>query len=132
MVTVGTIDPYEFCGTPLGQAADDTLRFLAENSLEVSGKTRTALDTLVASWRGSAARNDTVRCRICGDDIRWRVTPAGKRMPLDAMPWPGPARGTFVVVNDHECRPADPVGDVGQIVYMTHWAGCRSSKGGAG
>lgn len=65
------------------------------------------------------------RCGGCGEPIRWRYTPAGKRMPLDHQPHQGPVQqGTYIIETVARCRPADPLFDQGKTIHMNHWATC--------
>lgn len=109
---------------PRGMACFHALRLIAENSLEVEQEVRDRLDREVAEWRGDGVYMDITQCRSCQADIRWRITPAGKKMPLEVLPHTGPARGTYVIVNDHECRPSDPLFDNDERNFMNHWARC--------
>lgn len=77
------------------------------------------------------------QCSGCGAPIKWRYTPAGKRMPLDEATYPHIAPGTYVIEGMARCRPADPLFDQGRAVHMNHWATCpdrdlfrRSPAGG--
>ena len=109
---------------PLGKACYEAQRRIALHSLEIPDTDRQRLDEEVRIWRGDGVYLDITRCRACDAEIRWRTTPAGKNMPLEVLPHPGPARGTYVIVNDHECRPSDPLFDTNERNFMNHWARC--------
>jgi hypothetical protein len=65
------------------------------------------------------------RCLGCSAPIKWRFTPAGKRMPLDHAPYQGViAQGTYIIESTARCRPAEPLFDQGRAIYMNHWATC--------
>lgn len=68
------------------------------------------------------------RCSGCGQSIKWRFTPAGKRMPLDAAPHAVIVPGTYIVESLARCRPADALFDMGKIVHMNHWATCKDAE----
>jgi hypothetical protein len=80
------------------------------------------------------------RCRSCGEPIIWTITTNGKRMPVDAEPWPA-ARGFRIDetvldeaqmgFNDDDLRPgkdilatftAEPAD--GERLYQSHFATC--------
>lgn len=112
---------------PFGKACYEAQRKIAVHSLEIPDVDRERLSDEVRLWRGDGIYLDTTQCRACGSDIRWRTTPAGKNMPLEVTPHMGPARGTYVIVNDHECRPSDPLFDNNERNFMNHWARCPMS-----
>lgn len=68
-------------------------------------------------------------CKGCGSEILWRYTPAMKLMPLDVGLSEQPLAGTYVVLNDEDCRPPEPMFDLPTTEYhMNHWATCPRSK----
>lgn len=65
------------------------------------------------------------RCAGCSAPIKWRFTPAGRRMPLDHAPYQGAiAQGMYIIESTARCRPADPLFDGGRTVYQAHWITC--------
>lgn len=69
------------------------------------------------------------RCTGCSAPVRWRFTPAGKRMILDHQPYDGPIeQGCYVIESLARCRPADPLFDQGKTVHRTHWASCPDAQ----
>jgi hypothetical protein len=74
----------------------------------------------------SAERPANLRCRSCGAAILWALTPAGRRVPLDAEPveYEAPA-GRYAVL-----WPADggtPVAVHRPALYLTHFATCPNA-----
>lgn len=67
------------------------------------------------------------RCRGCDAEILWRVTPAGKNIPLDVAIHPEIVAGTYVLLGTPRCRPADPLFDQGLAVHLNHWATCPNA-----
>lgn len=50
-------------------------------------------------------------------------------MPLDVGLAEQPLAGTYVVVNDEDCRPAEPMFDPpGTDWHMNHWATCPKAE----
>lgn len=80
-------------------------------------------DGAVAIVCGGHRRTKPGRCRSCGAAVRWAVTVAGKRLPLDPEPCPG----GNVLLHDNgraevlgpEARAAHP-----GVLYLPHWASC--------
>lgn len=73
--------------------------------------------------------SDTSKCKGCGAPVVWRYTPAGKLMPLNAETLAQPNQGSYVVVDDKECRPAEPMFDQpGTAYHMAHWATCPNAE----
>ncbi len=73
--------------------------------------------------------SDQARCNGCGAEILWRYTPAGKLMPLDVETIDQPLSGTYVIVNDQDCRPAEPMLDEpGTEYHMSHFATCSHAN----
>ncbi len=72
--------------------------------------------------------SDQARCNGCGAAILWRYTPAGKLMPLDAEPRAEYQQGTYLVTDEKNCLPANPIFDAGREVHMNHWATCPKAK----
>lgn len=82
-------------------------------------------------------------CELCGADIVWAVTPAGKRMPLDpARLEEDDARGNVAVRRDHHgtvqarvLSAAEPI-RAGEWRAVPHFATCpryeRRAKRGKG
>lgn len=66
----------------------------------------------------------TSRCRGCGRLVQWRLTPANKRMFLDAAPTQETTRGVYALTGAYQCEPYDPDVHAGQPRYMNHWATC--------
>ncbi len=64
------------------------------------------------------------RCSGCKAPVRWRYTPSGARQILDHEPIPHYAAGAYVIESDTHCRPAEPLLDQGQTLFMNHWATC--------
>lgn len=70
----------------------------------------------------------TSRCKGCGSEILWRYTPNQRLMPLDPGTTGTPAPGTYVIVNDEDCRPADALFDEpGTEYHMNHWTTCNQA-----
>lgn len=65
-------------------------------------------------------------CDHCGDLIRWMVTPAGKRMPVDAVP--DRERGNVVVLGRQVAvlnpRQADAARARGVEAFLDHAVSC--------
>lgn len=71
---------------------------------------------------------DTIsRCAGCGAEIQWKITPAGKRMPLDVDPRKEPEAGTYLVHHER-CRPAQPMFDTEGPFYLNHWSDCPAAN----
>ena len=59
-------------------------------------------------------------CRSCHAAIRWAVTPAGRRIPLDADPVPS---GNVTLRSDGVAI----VGTPGSGTYVSHFSTCRAA-----
>lgn len=111
----------------------------------LSGETIPGIDTAPKPH----PRSPIVACSGCHAPIIWGITPAGKRMPLDAAwiptPVPGDAHGYYVVdgsIRDASgyrvqardggglpIRPHEPLFDApGTAVHMNHWATCSKAE----
>lgn len=62
-------------------------------------------------------------CRSCGAAIIWAVTPAGKRMPLDAQP------AKRIVLDDYGVKTFGDEAPCAQVVdtYTSHFATCPNA-----
>lgn len=73
----------------------------------------------------------TAPCSGCRRPIRWRTTPAGALMPLDAEPLSEWKPGAYIILSDEDCAPAPkPVPllpDDPAPIYMNHWATCTAA-----
>jgi hypothetical protein len=61
----------------------------------------------------------TKTCGWCGQEIRWFLTAAGKRMPADAKP-----EKRIIMVGETEGMPMCQVVDT----WMPHWATCGAAE----
>lgn len=59
----------------------------------------------------------TSKCRSCGSDIVWVVTPAGKNMPLDAM------STSMWLIQEEGAQQGSPRARLVQV-RTPHWASC--------
>lgn len=62
-------------------------------------------------------------CRSCGAAILWAVTPAGKRMPVDAQPTKRISLDSYGVKTFGDLAPVANVVDT----YTSHFATCPSA-----
>lgn len=77
---------------------------------------------------GEPAAYDPATCKSCGARIRWVITTAGKRMPLDPEPHP---EGTIVPVFDPaRDRPVArvlPAPPTDRDAWRSHFATCPNA-----
>jgi hypothetical protein len=64
-------------------------------------------------------------CKSCRQPILWRLTPNGKAMPLDYEPTSKADAGTYRIIDNQNCQPAEPMFDPPETAYhMNHRATC--------
>lgn len=71
-------------------------------------------------------------CRRCGAPIAWWRTPAGKAMPVDAVP----NRAGNIVIERQAGRPVavvcgaddERLADPKRTVWLPHWASCPKAE----
>lgn len=70
------------------------------------------------------------RCRSCSAPILWVETEHGRRMPIDAEPYTGPAPGGLFVLRTGDPPRAiatTPEAFPGEPVYRSHFETCPDS-----